>query len=95
MEKALSTVGYSNIHVIYERRTVNFDAPDEYLFVEWWDGSDWHELERYRSSAMSGVDYSCGSGADNNANFKVRWRTNANKNPEFAEVDDVEITGTP
>jgi hypothetical protein len=35
----------------------------------------------------------CGSGADNNANFKVRWRTNCNKNPEFANVDNVEVTG--
>jgi hypothetical protein len=93
IEKALSTAGYSNIHVKYERRTVAMDAPDEWLFVEWWDGSDWNELEHTRDGGMVAKDMTCGSGADDNANFKVRWRTNVDKNPEFGEVDDVEITG--
>jgi len=94
MEKALSTVGYTNIHVKYIRRTVAFDAPNEWLYVEWWDGNNWTELEHYRGGLVA-ADMTCGSGADNNANFKVRWRTDADKNNEFANVDNVEITGTP
>jgi hypothetical protein len=65
----------------------------EWLYVEWYDGSDWIELEHYRGGWVW-TDLTCGSGANNNANFKVRWRTNVDKNPEFANVDNVEITGT-
>jgi hypothetical protein len=39
-------------------------------------------------------DMTCGSGADNNANFKIRYRTNGDKNNESAYIDDVEVTGT-
>ena len=92
MEKALSTVSYSNIHVKYHRRTKNFDS-GEWLTVEWWDGSDWNLLEQYRSGTVSPADFACGSGADNNANFKVRWSASSDKNNEFANVDNVEITG--
>jgi len=71
---------------------VAFDS-GEYLYAEWWDGSNWNELEHYQGG-LANADFVCGSGADNNANFKVRWRTNVDKNPEFANVDDVEVTGT-
>jgi hypothetical protein len=93
IQKVLSTEGYSDIHVKYRRRTVQFDAPDEWLFVEYWDGSNWNELERYRSETCATTDQACGSGADDNADFKLRFRVIANKNPEFANVDNVEITG--
>jgi hypothetical protein len=45
-------------------------------------------------SGWTEKDMTCGSGADNNADFKVRYRINANMNNESAYIDDVEITGT-
>lgn len=70
-----------------------FDS-GEWLYVEWYDGSDWNELEHYRSQTWAETELTCGSGADNNANFKVRWRVNVDKNPEFANVDDIVVSGT-
>ncbi len=95
IEKAISTVGYTTIHVKYARWTAGFDA-GEYLYVEWWDGSSWNVLETVPGNiGWTVMDMTCGSGANNNANFKARFRTNANLNNESAYIDDVEISGTP
>ncbi|MHC4158000.1 MAG: hypothetical protein ACYSSO_02875, partial [Planctomycetota bacterium] len=89
-----STVGYTTIHVKYARRIAGLDA-GEYLYVEWWDGSGWNVLESVTGNIdWTYKDMTCGSGADNNANFKIRYRTNGDKNNESAYIDDVEVTGT-
>ncbi|MHC4649046.1 MAG: hypothetical protein ACYTBJ_26635, partial [Planctomycetota bacterium] len=44
IEKALSTVGYTDIHVKYYRKTKGLDS-GEYLYAEWYDGSGWNPLE--------------------------------------------------
>jgi hypothetical protein len=63
--------------------------------VEWWDGSNWNELETLTgSSDWTYKDMTCGSGADNNPNFKLRYRTDGTKNNQSAKVDEVEISGT-
>jgi hypothetical protein len=64
------------------------------LYVEWWDGSDWNVLETVGSSDWTYQDMTCGSGADNNPNFKLRYRTDGTKNNHTGKVDEVEITGT-
>ncbi|MHC4397002.1 MAG: DNRLRE domain-containing protein [Planctomycetota bacterium] len=93
MEKAISTAGFTTIHVKYARKTKGLDS-GEYLYAEWHDGSDWNQLEATQATSWSAQDKTCGSGADNNAAFKIRFRTNANRGNEYAYVDDVEITGT-
>ena len=94
MEKALDTTGFTTIHVKYYRKTKSLDQ-GEYLYVEWHDGSQWHELESTQDTSWgSQQDKTCGAGANNNANFKVRFRINADKTGEYAYVDDVEVTGT-
>ena len=93
MQKAVSTVGKSTIHVKYTRKTAGLDA-GEYLYVEWSiDGSAWNNLETTQATTWALQDFTCGSGANNNANFRVRWRTNASSTTEYAYVDDVMITG--
>jgi len=94
MQKAVSTVGKSTIHVKYARKTKGLDA-GEYLYVEWSiDGSAWNNLETTQATTWASQDFTCGSGANNNANFRVRWRTNASAaSSEYAYVDDVVITG--
>jgi hypothetical protein len=87
MEKAISTTGFTGIHV------KGLDS-GEYLYVEYHDGTQWNELEATQATSWSAQDKTCGSGADNNASFKIRFRTNANNASEYAYVDDVEITGT-
>jgi hypothetical protein len=93
MQKAISTVGLTNIHVKYVRKTAGLDSAEN-LYVEWsTDGSNWNNLETTKATSWASMDLVCGSGANNNANFRVRWRTNASATKEYAYVDNVEITG--
>ncbi|KPK80948.1 MAG: hypothetical protein AMJ81_11125, partial [Phycisphaerae bacterium SM23_33] len=93
--KALSTAGYTDIHVKYYRRTKGLDS-GEYLYCEWSDngGQNWYELGRTQATSWAQEDFTCPAGAANNPNFRVRFRTNANKSNEYGDVDDVEIIGT-
>ncbi len=92
-EKSLSTVGYTNIHLKYARKTDGLDA-GEYLYVRWSvNGSDWYDLEATNDTSWAAKDMACGSGADNNAGFRVRFYCNGNKHLDYSYTDDVEITG--
>ncbi len=93
--KALSTAGYADIHVKCWWRAVGLDS-GEYLYCEWSDngGQNWYELGTTQSTSWSQPDFTCPAGAANNPNFRVRFRTNANKTSEYGCVDDVEIIGT-
>ena len=94
IEKTISTVGYSSVHIKYNRKTSDLDS-GENLCVEWsTDGSNWINLETTNATSWSAQDKTCASGADNNTNFRVRFRTNANLTTEYAYVDDVIVTGT-
>ena len=89
MQKAISTVGKTNIHVKYARKCKSVT-----LVTEWSiDGSVWNTLESTTSATYALQDFTCAAGANNNANFRVRWRTNGTKTTQYAYVDDVQITG--
>ncbi|MCJ7693449.1 MAG: hypothetical protein MUO22_08555 [Sedimentisphaerales bacterium] len=95
IEKVISTTGYTNIHVKFAALTKGLDVEGyEYLFVEWFDGSDWNEAAAIRPGSWSLEDLLLDSGAENNSSFKLRFRILAsNPNEELANVDDVELTG--
>jgi hypothetical protein len=63
--------------------------------VEWYDGSGWNKLESTQDTSWFPQEKTSGTGADSNADFKVRIHINANKTGEYARMDDVEITDTP
>ncbi|MHC4717944.1 MAG: Calx-beta domain-containing protein, partial [Planctomycetota bacterium] len=92
---ALSTAGYTDIHVKCYWRTKSLDS-GEYLYCEWSDdgGQTWYELGSTQATSWGQVDFTCPAGAADNPDFQVRFRTNANKGNEYGDVDDVEITGT-
>jgi hypothetical protein len=93
IEKAISTAGFSNIHILYDRTTNGYDA-GEYLYVEWSiDGTNWIQLEATQQTAWASKDLTCDPNANNNLNFRIRFRTNASAGNEYAYVDNVEITG--
>ena len=95
IHKALSTTGYKQIHIKFARKTTGMDA-GEYLYAEWsTDGSVWNTLETTQDTVWASRDLLCPAGADNNAGFRLRFRTNANLTAEYACVDVVEIIGTP
>ena len=92
--KTVSTVGYTNIHVKYARKT-NAMVDGEFLAVKWSpDGSTWNLLEETQDTDWAEKDWLV-SGAEGNPDFQIRFITNADKNNEYACIDDVEITGTP
>ncbi|MHC4572949.1 MAG: Calx-beta domain-containing protein [Planctomycetota bacterium] len=94
IEKALSTVGYTGIHVKYYRKTKGFDS-GEYVYAEWYDSSGWNPLESTQDTDWgTQMDFTCPAGAENNANFAIRFRTNANRGSEYAYVDEVIVTGS-
>ena len=51
-------------------------------------------VETTKQTSWSFKSYSLGGDAGNNAAFKIRYRTNANRNNERADVDDVEVIGS-
>ncbi|MHC4867880.1 MAG: Ig-like domain-containing protein, partial [Planctomycetota bacterium] len=93
IEKAVSTVGFTDIRITYARKTKGLDN-GEFLYVEWSDGSTWHELEATQDTDWGLQDLPC-VGADGNADFKLRFRNNASNSSECCYVDDVEINSTP
>ncbi len=93
IEKALSTEGYTDIEINYICKTAGMEA-GEYLYVEWHDGTQWNQIEAIQPTICSSKNWALDPNADDNASFKLRYRTNANKNNEYACVDDVVITGS-
>ncbi len=93
MTKSAHTIGVSNIHVKYARKTVALDA-GEYLVAEWYDGTNWNELERTQEASWAYKDFALPANAANNASFKIRFWNDGVDNKEFTYVDNVEISGS-
>ena len=93
IEKSVSTAGYEDIELTYARRTRRMDS-GEYLHVEYWNGSGWVLIEQTQSTSWGYPSWSLGADANDNGSFKLRFRTNANRNNERGDVDDVELIGT-
>ena len=93
MWRTISTAGSTNIHLKYAGMTHLLDA-GESLRVEWYDGSTWHLVEDLLSEgSYTYRDWTLPSGAANNPNFAVRFSSICNKNTEWGDVDNVEVTG--
>ena len=86
-------MGHDTIELSYARRTGGLES-NEFLTVEYWNGSSWVTVESTRSTAWGFPVWSLGADADNNSAFKIRFRTNANRSNERGDVDDVEVVGT-
>ncbi len=94
IEKGVSTSSYTDIHVRYARKTYKLDPGEEFV-AEWYDGSDWHVLESTLDTNWAERDWLCGSGANNNSNFKIRFSSSGmHPNGEYSYLDVVEVTGT-
>ena len=93
IQKTLSTVGYNTIRVKYARRTAGLDAAEN-LYVEWSaNGTTWTAIETTKATAWSIPTFTLPVGANGLASLRVRFRTNANSTTEWADLDDVVITG--
>lgn len=92
IEKAISTSGYTNIQLEYDRRTIGYD-PEDYFIVEWSDGSNWYTLESTQDSSWGHPVWSLPAGAENNPDFMIRFTGDADKNQDIANLDNVELSG--
>ena len=93
LEKAVSTIGYSNITVNYARRAVSLKG-GENLRIQWsTNGSTWTTLETLNTTGYATASFVLPAAAENQAGFRIRFITNANKNNEKAYIDDVLVTG--
>jgi hypothetical protein len=93
--KSKSTAGYNTIHVKYNRKVTN--TSNITLTVQWSanGGSSWTTLETVSgSTSWASKDWALGTAADNNAGFRIRFRTTAGFSGRYAYIDNVQITGT-
>ncbi len=91
MEFTVSTSGFTDITLSYERSTNKLDS-GEALYVEWFDGASWVILESTRDRSGTG-SFTLGAAADDTL-LTIRFRLVANRKQEVASVDDVLLVGT-
>ncbi|MHC4159312.1 MAG: hypothetical protein ACYSSO_09570, partial [Planctomycetota bacterium] len=95
IEKAVSTVGYTDIHVKYARKTYGLDSGEEF-YARWHDGTEWHVLESTLDTNWAEKDWTLGSTANNNPDFKIKFSSmGGHPSQEYSYLDDVEVSGTP
>jgi len=97
LTKALSTAGSSGITVQYARYTRSCETDDH--FISEWSadgGSNWTTLEDLTgNSGWTVKTYNLPAGADNNPNFRLRFRTSHNGSLDYAYLDEVRIIRAP
>lgn len=95
MQVGVDTTGNTSIVVSYTVRTRNLDA-GEALSVYWTSngGAVWNLVDTFSSTVWTARTLNLGVGASNNGQFQVRFSTNASRNNEYADIDDVEVVGT-
>ena len=92
LSKTFSTIGYENVGIAYDRKTLNF-AGSENLTVQWSvDGASWTTLEETQSGSWANKSFSLPAAADNQAQVIIQFATNGNRNAEKAFIDNVSIT---
>lgn len=94
IEKSISTAGHSDISLKYSRKTTQYDS-GENLTVEWFDGSNWNNVETTQETSWLTIDAQLGAAANDNAAFKIRFLTNASAKKEKASIDDILVEGVP
>jgi hypothetical protein len=92
MEKAISTVGFTEIELNLSYKSKNYEGADE-LVIEYWNGATWITLHSDNSGPWYNRNFGLGSDAENNANLRLRMRTNALEAKERSDIDNVELTG--
>ncbi|WP_440873667.1 metallophosphoesterase [Thalassotalea sp. PLHSN55] len=94
LSKTLSTQGYENISLSYDRATVGF-AGSENLTVQWSvDGSNWTTLETTQDTSWASKQFTLPSSANDQGQLTIQFATNGNLNVEKAYIDNVVINAS-
>lgn len=96
--KTVPTTGYTNISVTWNMAASSLES-NEYCYMEVNTGSGWTAIgtvangqdnSNYYNATTSNI-----SGADNNANFQIRYRIQtANSTGDYCYAEDVTVNGT-
>ena len=101
IDRTISTVGYQNINVSFYLGAEGLDEDGaENAQALWYDGTDWTVLKQINwndpenDNQLHYFEYSLPAGANDNANFGLMFKINADsKNKDHAYVDDVLVEG--
>jgi hypothetical protein len=96
MASPVSTVGYTNIHVIFDYTGFSLEAGQgDALSLDWHDGIIWHN-DVWTGSINSwqcGIDVALPSGAAGIPNLNIRFRLTSGNSQERAGIDYITIQG--
>ncbi|MCK4997091.1 hypothetical protein KAS08_02200 [Candidatus Pacearchaeota archaeon] len=94
IEMEVDTTNYQNINFSFWGMTTNMDA-GEYVAADWYNGTSWVNLMQIEDiSSYTFYSYNLTTDANNNLNFKIRFKCLSNANNEACDVDDVNVSGT-
>lgn len=93
IETNIDTTGYENIWFSFYVFTAALD-PDEYITADWFNGTAWINLLQIENVASYTIySYNLSQSANNNPNFKVRFRCEASSSNEKCQIDNVQVAG--
>jgi len=99
--KTISTAGYESITITFYEQTANsFEVSGifggEHVYAEWWDGSTWNQIADISSNSSSWREHTVtlGTGANNNSNFRLRFRPSSLNSSDNFYLDAVSVSGT-
>jgi len=96
--RAVSTIGYSSISVTWNMAASSLESAD-HCYVEVNTGSGWSAIGTLNdgqdtSTFFNGTANNI-AGADQNANFQVRYRGNGATTGDYCYAEDITVSGTP
>ncbi|MEM4336956.1 MAG: LamG domain-containing protein, partial [Candidatus Woesearchaeota archaeon] len=90
----ISTLRYQNISFKFYYQTANTETGD-YIAADWYNGTAWVNVLNVSSQPTYTLfSINLPSQADNNSNFKIRFRCMTNATNERCRVDNVSVTAT-
>lgn len=95
--RTVSTVGYTAISITWNMAASSLEDPD-HCYVEVNTGAQWTAIATLsngqdNSTFFSGMVNNI-AGADNNANFKVRYRAAGDATGDYCYAEDITVSGT-
>src|SRR3989339_749358 len=93
LQTDLDTSNYMNINISFYAYTSGLDT-NEYIAAYWYNGTSWINLMQVEDIASyTFYNYSLPASANNNSNFKIRFRCFAGNTNEICALDNINVTG--
>lgn len=99
LSRTISTSGFENIVVKYDRQLVGFDSEEEFKVLWSADGISFYVLEETLTLTPDDTNlvqktFNLPSSANNNANLQIKFECSTNAQSDFCKLDNVIIEGT-